>query len=74
MERRAEGAVVAVWGPHPGGRLIYDASGRMAVQLMNPQRKPFAAPDRLAGTADEIRFSLPELDRHRLAKVLPACR
>jgi hypothetical protein len=54
-ERRDDGTVVAVWGADPGGRLVYDAGGRMAVQLMNRQRKPFAAPDRLAGTAEELR-------------------
>jgi len=54
-ERTTSGAVIPVWGNSPRGRLMYDAGGRMSVQLMNPQRRTFASPDRLGGTADEVR-------------------
>ena len=54
-EHAADGTVTAVWGSAPQGRLMYDAGGRMAVQLIDPRRRPFASEDRLGGTADEVR-------------------
>jgi lipocalin-like protein len=50
-----DGTVTEIWGSHPRGRLMYDAGGRMSVQLMNPARKNFASEDRLAGTPEEVR-------------------
>jgi hypothetical protein len=54
-EHRPDGSVVAVWGSSPAGSLIYQAGGRMAVQLMDPRRAKFASDDRLAGTPEEVR-------------------
>jgi len=42
-ERRADGAVVAVWGPHPGGRLIYEASGRLVDSRLELSTPPMLA-------------------------------
>ena len=54
-EHKADGTVVPLWGTSVGGRLTYDADGRMAVQVMNPARRSFAVADSLAGTTDEVR-------------------
>ena len=54
-EHRADGSVTAVWGSSPAGSLMYQANGRMAVQLMDPRRAKFASDDRLAGTPEEVR-------------------
>ena len=39
---------------YPMGVLMYDANGKMAVQVMNPDRPAFATGDRLNATPDEI--------------------
>ena len=49
-------------GRHPQGRIIYEASGRMAVQLADPDRAAFAAGDPRAGTDAEVRAAF---DRRR---------
>jgi hypothetical protein len=54
-EHRADGSVTAVWGRSPGGSLMYQANGRMAVQLMDPRRRNFASEDRVAGTPEEVK-------------------
>ena len=54
-EHAPDGTVTAIWGSSPEGRLMYDAGGRMAVQVMDPRRRRFASEDRLGGTADEVR-------------------
>jgi hypothetical protein len=54
-EHRADGSVTAVWGRSPAGSLMYQANGRMAVQLMDPRRRSFASEDRAAGTAEEVK-------------------
>jgi hypothetical protein len=54
-EHRTDGTVLPVWGSHPAGRLVYDAGGRMSIQLMDPRRGRFASADRLAGTTDETK-------------------
>src|SRR5262245_8207389 len=55
QEHRADGRVTDVWGSDPMGRLVYDARGRMSVQLLNRHRRTFAGNDRAAGTAEETR-------------------
>lgn len=42
------------FGPRATGRLMYDASGNMSVQLLDPDRPLFASPDWTAGTPSEI--------------------
>jgi hypothetical protein len=54
-EHRADGSVTAAWGSHPAGSLMYQANGRMAVQLMDTRRGKFASEDRMAGTPDEVK-------------------
>jgi hypothetical protein len=55
--RRSDGRVSYPYGPDAVGMLIYDAAGRMAVQIMRPDRPLFAAGDLMNGTAEEIRFA-----------------
>lgn len=43
------------FGRKAQGRLIYEANGRMAVQLMNPDRPKFAANDLLLTSEAEVR-------------------
>jgi len=55
QEHRADGRVTDVWGSEPNGRLVYDAHGRMSVQLMDRRRPRFASADRAAGTPEETK-------------------
>ena len=43
------------YGAEPQGILMYDAQGAMSAQLGQKNRQPFAIPDRLAGTPQEIK-------------------
>lgn len=43
------------YGAEPQGILMYDAQGVMAAQLTQAQRAPFAVPDRMKGTPEEIK-------------------
>jgi hypothetical protein len=42
-------------GPNARGRIIYEAGGRMAVQIGDPDRRAFAASDPHAATDAEVR-------------------
>ncbi|MGE5601654.1 MAG: lipocalin-like domain-containing protein [Nitrososphaerales archaeon] len=50
-----DGATTYPFGPHPQGRLIYEANGRMAVQLGQPGQPPFASGDSRVPTDAEAR-------------------
>ena len=52
--RTPGGGIEAIYGPHPVGRLMYDADGRMSVHLMDARRRKFASGDRLVHTAEEV--------------------
>jgi hypothetical protein len=54
-EHRTDGTATPVRGSHPAGRLVYDAGGRMSIQLMDPRRGKVSSADRLVGTPDEKR-------------------
>ena len=53
--RSTDGKVTLDYGPKPVGRLIYDASGRMSVHLLNPTRRRFASGDFLRPTPEELK-------------------
>jgi lipocalin-like protein len=53
--RRASGETFLPWGDTVRGRLTYDRSGRVSLQLSRPERARFRADDLEAGTPDEIR-------------------
>lgn len=55
QERRADGRVSDVWGSDPMGRLVYDARGRMSLQILSRHRRAFAGNDRAKGTPEETR-------------------
>ena len=52
--RLADGIVIHPMGEGVTGFLLYDASGFMALQLMEPDRPKFASGDWLRGAPDEI--------------------
>ena len=43
------------YGAEPQGILMYDAQGVMAAQLAHKDRQPFAIPDRMKGTPEELK-------------------
>ena len=49
------GETIYPMGRNAHGRITYDAGGRMAVQLADPDRAAFAASDPLATTEAEVR-------------------
>ncbi|MDQ1257860.1 MAG: hypothetical protein QG656_2468 [Candidatus Hydrogenedentes bacterium] len=51
----ANGQTTYPFGEDAQGRLIYEANGRMAVQLMDPSRPDFVSPDPIAATEAEMR-------------------
>jgi Lipocalin-like domain len=53
--RLADGIVIHPMGSGVVGTLIYDPSGYMALQLMEPDRPEFESGDWLRGTAEEIK-------------------
>ena len=52
--RGPDGEMTYHMGQNPGGVLMYDANGKMAVQFMKSDRPAFASGDRLNATSDEI--------------------
>jgi hypothetical protein len=52
--RRASGVLFLPWGPSVRGRLTYDRSGHVALQLSRPERTRFASDDLEAGTPEEV--------------------
>ncbi len=53
--QRENGEVIYPFGKNAQGSLIYTKSGRFSVQLMRPDRPPFASGDQIRGTAEEIK-------------------
>ena len=53
-EMVSEGHTVYPLGENCQGILVFDAAGKLAAQLMNPDRRQFASNDILQGTPEEI--------------------
>jgi hypothetical protein len=53
--RGSDGSVQRPLGMHPAGRLMYDASGRMMGQCVDPDRSNFAHNNHNRGSLDEIK-------------------
>jgi hypothetical protein len=51
----SSGRTAYPFGKHAAGRLIYEPDGRMAVQLMDPNRPRFTSDDPLAASEAEMR-------------------
>lgn len=54
-EERPDGEVVCPYGNDAAGLLVYDASGRMSVQIMRRDREPFSSDDWQGVPAEEIK-------------------
>jgi hypothetical protein len=53
-----DGEHFAAYGERPAGLLVYDDTGHMAAQIMNPGRRRFASGDRRAATHEELAEAL----------------
>ena len=53
--RLSDGRVITPLGEDAVGRVIYDADGRMSVQIMRRDRPAFASGDMLKGESEEVR-------------------
>lgn len=51
----ADGTMVHPYGENPIGMLIYDKSGHMSAQVMNPDRPLFVSGDPRNGTPEEVK-------------------
>ncbi len=56
--RTASGEIHRPLGSAPVGQLVYDASGHMSVQLMDPNRRPFESGDLTRGSDAELRAAV----------------
>jgi len=56
--RLADGIVLRPMGQGVQGILIYDASGTMALQVVDPERPRFTTEDWMSGTAEEAKAAL----------------
>ncbi|MGZ3183516.1 MAG: lipocalin-like domain-containing protein [Telluria sp.] len=59
-----DGRTVHLYGPHPQGRLLFDAGGHYAMQMYRAERTRFAANDKAAGTPEEYRAAALEGNAH----------
>ncbi len=55
--RLRDGIVIHPMGEGVQGILMYDAEGNVVVELMDPDRPPFASGDWLQGTPEEIKVA-----------------
>ena len=56
--RLADGIILRPLGQGVQGILIYDTSGNMALQVVDPERPKFATEDWMSGTVDEAKSAL----------------
>ena len=50
-----EGRIVYDWGKEPTGRAMFDASGRLSLHLIDPDRRNFESGDFLRPTKEELK-------------------
>ena len=53
LRLKPSGKITTPFGPHPVGRIIYEADGQMSAQLMRPEMMAFASDDPLQATDEE---------------------
>jgi hypothetical protein len=53
LRLKASGTITTPFGPHPVGRILYEANGQMSAQLMRPEMTAFASDDPLRATDEE---------------------
>jgi hypothetical protein len=56
--RLADGIIIRPMGQGVQGVLIYDSSGWMSLQVVDPERPKFATNDWMSGTAEEAKAAL----------------
>jgi hypothetical protein len=55
--RSSDAKIAYPWGKNATGLLIYNASGYVSAQIMNPDRPKFASRDNLKGTPEETKLA-----------------
>lgn len=58
------GSRVHLYGDHPAGILMFDATGRYSLQILSAERPRFAANDKSKGTAEEYRAAVQGSNSH----------
>jgi hypothetical protein len=53
LRLKASGTITTPFGPHPVGRILYEANGQMSAQLMHPEITAFASDETLRATDEE---------------------
>jgi hypothetical protein len=53
LRLKPSGTITTPFGPHPVGRILYEANGQMSAQLMRPEMTAFASDDPLRATDEE---------------------
>src|ERR1700761_8340275 len=53
LRLKPSGTITTPFGPHPVGRILYEANGQMSAQLMRPEMTTFASDDPLRATDNE---------------------
>jgi hypothetical protein len=53
LRLKPSGTISTPFGPHPVGRILYEANGQMSAQLMRPETTAFASDDPLRATDEE---------------------
>ena len=59
-----DGKKIQTFGPNPQGMLIFDASGRYALQICSPNRPKFASNNRDKGTPEENQAAVKGCNPH----------
>jgi hypothetical protein len=57
-DRRADGSLTYPYGERPRGLLLYDATGRMSVQIMRSDRPPLSSNEWVEVRAEEIKSTV----------------
>jgi hypothetical protein len=53
LRLKSSGTITTPFGPHPVGRILYEANGQMSAELMRPEMTAFASNDPLRATDKE---------------------
>ncbi|HEU4951365.1 MAG TPA: lipocalin-like domain-containing protein [Holophagaceae bacterium] len=61
---KADGSRIPLYGEHPAGLLILDASGRYILQILREGRPRFISGDKAKGTAEEYRAAVQGTNAH----------
>jgi hypothetical protein len=62
--RGSDGKTLYPFGTKPFGRLFYDATGNMCIQVFNPDRPRFSTDDKSKGSMEEIKAAWDGFDAY----------